>query len=100
MASAQEELLEETGYESADRVEMSEIYSSPGFFSQRTTIYIALNPKIADQCIEGDEVEETLPMRVRLTDVLQKIMDGTIIDARTICGIFILNQYLTHIRSS
>ena len=94
LVSAQEELLEETWYESDDRREMTQIYSSPGFFSQCTKVFFAFNPKISEKSSEGDEIEETIPTKITLTDALQKIMNGEIIDARTICGIFMLHYYI------
>lgn len=97
LETAHKELLEETWYEAKTWIELSEIYSSPGFFNQHTVVVIALDPLLAPQSSQGDEIEETIAHRIPLAVAIQQIMDGTIIDARTIAALFMLQQHLqTH----
>ncbi len=95
LESAQQELLEETWYEASERIQLPTIYSSPWFFEQYTTIFLAKWIQVSEQTAEWDEIEETLVKRVPLTQAVDMIMQWTIVDARTIAGILMAREYLT-----
>lgn len=86
------ELEEETGYKTDSLYKLGEIYTSPGFCSEKLHIYLA------DNLIEGKLAREEGEFGMELyefslEEILKMIIDGKIKDAKTICGI---NYYLIH----
>ena len=86
------ELEEETGYKTDSSYKLGEIYTSPGFCSEKLHIYLA------DNLIEGKLAREEGEFGMELyefslEEILKMIIDGKIKDAKTICGI---NYYLIH----
>jgi len=79
------ELAEETGYR-AGRVEpMLTIYTSPGFLTERITIYLATDLEPGQPAREaGEEIENLL---VPVDEALAMIADGRIDDGKTVCGL-------------
>jgi len=79
------ELAEETGYR-AGRVEpMLTIYTSPGFLTERITIYLAADLEPGEPAREaGEEIENVL---VPIEEALAMIADGRIADGKTVCGL-------------
>lgn len=92
LETAQQEFLEETWYEAEQWIELPMIYSSPWFFSQYTTIFLALWIRLSDNTAEWDE--ETIAIKILLSKAIEMIMNGEIVDARTISAIFIAKQYI------
>jgi len=99
LQTAQKELLEETWYEAKKWIEWPEIYSSPWFFNQHTGVVLAFDPFISNQSLQRDEIEEIDVILLPLEDALSCIMNGSIIDARTISALFILSYHLQHTRT-
>ncbi len=88
------ELEEETGYRSNDVVKLGEIYTTPGFCTEVLHIYFAKN------LIEGyhNREEGEYGMEIHeftLDEIEEKIRTGEIVDAKTICGIYMYkNKFL------
>jgi len=83
---AERELMEETGYTSNNITKLGKIFTTPGFCDEVLHIYLAKN------LIEGDhareEGEEGMQMfEMTLDEIEEKIRNGEIVDAKTICGI-------------
>ncbi|MBI9073106.1 MAG: NUDIX hydrolase [Melioribacteraceae bacterium] len=84
------ELTEETGYTTEKISKLGEIYTTPGFCSEILYIYLAEDLTPGEHAREegehGMEVHE-----FTLKEVQEKIKNGEIVDAKTICAI----QYLS-----
>jgi ADP-ribose diphosphatase len=92
LAAAKRELLEETGY-TAIRWELAlKYYASPGFMDETMAIYLARGLRRGKAKPESDEF-----IRKRLftvSDVIQKIMNRTVRDGKTIAGVLWLQKYM------
>lgn len=92
LTCAQRELEEETGYYSADLVQLGMIYPLPGYSDERIFIYLARNLKKTTQHLDQDEIIRLEP--VHLDQTLSMIREGLIVDAKSICGLFMALVYL------
>jgi len=81
------ELIEETGYKTDNISKLGKIYTSPGFSSEILHIYLAkdLIPGNHNR-EEGEQGMEVYEFT--LDEINQMIMDGKIVDSKTICGIY------------
>ncbi|MGI6678801.1 MAG: NUDIX domain-containing protein [Dehalobacterium sp.] len=86
---AQRELQEEIGFSGNLEYKFS-YYSTPGFSDEIMYLFFARNLKIAPLTCDEDELIEK--MEVSLDDALHMIMQGEIVDAKTIIGILTLKQ--------
>lgn len=84
------ELKEETGYEVDDLAYVTKFYTSPGFSNELGHFYIARLGEPGDTCF--DESEDIEIFEYTLTEVLEMIAQGEIIDAKTIMGILLYCQ--------
>lgn len=84
-ACARRELLEETGC-TADRLEfLTTILTTPGFSDERIHLFAASGLSHGPTHREADEFIETV--QVPLSDALQRIARGDIVDGKTIVAI-------------
>ena len=82
------ELEEETGYKSDNVKEMGTIFTSPGYSTEKLWIYLAKDLKPGNHNREEGE----LGMKVfeyTLKEIEEKIINGEIVDGKTICGIYL-----------
>ena len=90
LAAAKRELLEETGYTAKRWKRVLHFYASPGFVAETMSIYLArgLTPGTAQP--EEDEVIEIrfFPLRT----AVRMVMNGAILDGKSISGILWLSQ--------
>lgn len=92
---ARRELEEETGYTAGSLQKLTAIYTSPGFCTEKLHIYLAteLRKVSGGQRLEEGEASltvETVPFQ----QAVRMIMDGAIVDGKTICGILIAERIL------
>ena len=90
LASAKRELKEETGFTTDSISKLGAIYTTPGFCTEILHIYLAKNLKPGEHAREEGE----LGMEVHeftLDEIHKMILNGDIVDAKTICGIQYLN---------
>lgn len=84
---ATRELTEETGYSSNKITKLGKIFTTPGFCDEVLHIYLAENLIPGDHAREeGEEGMELFEMTIDEID--EKIKSGEIVDAKTICGIY------------
>lgn len=84
------ELEEETGYICDNLIKLGTICTTPGFCSEKLHIYLAEN--LSEGKLAREEGEYGMELyEFSLQEILQMIDNGTIKDAKTICGI---NYYL------
>jgi ADP-ribose pyrophosphatase len=90
---AKRELIEETGYSAEKFVKLTAMYTTPGFCDEVLHIYLAtgLNKSKHGQNLDDGEQSltvETLP----LTQAIEMIINGEIVDSKTIVGIFLAER--------
>lgn len=88
---AARELQEETGYTAGKISKLGEIYTSPGFCDETLHIYLAENLTKGDHHREEGEEDMEL-LELTLDEIKEMIMSGEIIDAKTICGIYMYSN--------
>lgn len=91
---AQRELAEETGYAALRWSKLIYYYPSPGFLGEGMHIFLA------EGLIPGEahpEEDEKIDFRlVRLSELLEKIRKGSILDGKTLVGALLYAQMLQH----
>ncbi|MFZ3266675.1 MAG: NUDIX hydrolase [Terriglobales bacterium] len=85
LAAARRELLEETGYTAKEWKRILHFYVSPGFLDETMTIYLARGLRAGEAQPEADEKIST--RFFRLSEATKMALNGSIRDAKTICGI-------------
>lgn len=91
MHCAVRELEEETGYKSNNVEKLGFIYTTPGFCSEELHIFLAKDMIPGDHHREEGELEMEIH-ELALEDIEIKIRLGEIVDAKTICGIYMLKN--------
>ncbi|MGB4067471.1 MAG: NUDIX hydrolase [Nitrospira sp.] len=82
---AARELEEEVGYRAASFELLSSIFTAPGFADEVIHVYKATGLIKGRQQLDHDEVLEIV--EIPLTAAMEKIVDGTIRDGKTIVGL-------------
>jgi ADP-ribose pyrophosphatase len=82
---ASRELEEETGYRAAHWTELATFHPSPGFCDEELRVFLAEDLSEGSRGPEADEHLETA--RVPLTEAIEWIEAGRIVDAKTIVGL-------------
>lgn len=79
------ELKEETGYHAGKWQLLGNLYSSPGFSTEKMYLYIAHQLTLAEASPEEDE--SITVEKIPFAEALQKIESGDIVDAKSIVGV-------------
>ena len=82
-ACARRELEEETGLIAGRLVPLTAIFTTPGFTDERIHLFLATDLEPGTRSLDPDEYVE--PVTLRLSAALERIRDGSITDAKTIC---------------
>lgn len=83
--TATRELKEETGYTAATVTHLLTVYKSMGYTTEKHHIYLAQGLTAGTQSLdEGEDVEV---VEVPLAEVMEKIWNGGIVDAKTVMGV-------------
>ncbi|MDX6512071.1 MAG: ADP-ribose pyrophosphatase [Gaiellaceae bacterium] len=85
LASAQRELAEETGLHGGSWTELASFYSTPGFCTERVTVFLAEELEQGDAAAEDDEEIELV--RWPAHEVESRL--GEIEDAKTLVGLLL-----------
>ena len=92
LAGAKRELSEETGYQAKKWTPLMEYYASPGFLGESMKIFLAEGLVAGDAHPEDDEqIDFRL---VRLSELLDQVDAGKIIDGKTLTGILLYARQL------
>ena len=86
------ELKEETGFSAQTLTKVGEMYMAPGFCNEYMHYYIAEELMAGETSFDDDEHMEL--KQYALEDLMDMIQNRQIIDAKTIMGIYFLNEYL------
>ncbi|MGD8999383.1 MAG: NUDIX hydrolase [Granulosicoccaceae bacterium] len=92
LLSAQRELREEAGVEAGQWRAVIDFYSTPGFCDERLYLFLASDLQHVASAAEADEVLEV--HWLELYEALGLIRSGEIIDAKTIIGLYRLDELL------
>lgn len=91
---ARRELEEEAGLRAERLVPIGMIYTTPGFTDERIHLFLALGTSAGTQALDDDEFVE--PVAMRLSEALERVRSGEIVDAKTICTLHNAAEYLRH----
>ncbi len=90
LAGAKRELLEETGYRAKRWTKMVRYYPSPGFLAEWMQIYLAEDLSSGESRPDEDEYIEH--RQIPLSEALQWIESGKIIDGKSIVAILLYHR--------
>jgi ADP-ribose pyrophosphatase len=83
---ARRELQEETGYSCDELEKVLECYVAPGYSTEKIYFYLARGLRRIEHTPDEDERITVVPLSI--TETLSKIRNGEICDAKTICAVF------------
>lgn len=87
LAAAKRELIEETGYRAKKWSRLVRYYASPGFLAETMQVYLAED--LYAGLAEPEEDEKITLHQVPLSDLIQRIEDGEILDGKTILSVLL-----------
>jgi ADP-ribose pyrophosphatase len=90
LEGAKRELAEETGYRAKKWKPLVEYYASPGFLGESMKVFLAEGLQAGDAAPEEDEKIEL--RLVKLSEVIEMIEKGAILDGKTLCGILLYDR--------
>ena len=86
------ELMEETGYSAEKLSFLLEFWMTPGFCTEKMSVFLAQELSPAPVHISGDIDERIEVVKVSLNDTIDLIKHGSIRDAKTIASIMTLHH--------
>lgn len=86
-ACAFRELEEETNHRAKDMKRIMKVLPSPGYTSEWLYLYEAIDFQEVDDSLECDEDEFIDIIYMDIEEAYQKVLDGTIVDAKTVIAI-------------
>lgn len=81
------ELEEETNHRAKDMKRIMKVLPSPGYTSEWLYLYEAIDFQEVDDSLECDEDEFIDIIYMDIKEAYQKVLDGTIVDAKTVIAI-------------
>ena len=84
LEAAKRELSEETGLEAGEWTYLGSMLVSPGFCDEQVHMYLARDLKHKQQHLDEDEFLNVEYMSFE--ELLRQVMDGTIVDAKTVAA--------------
>lgn len=89
---ARRELQEETGLTAEQLIELTTIYTTPGFTDEQIHLFVAIGLNNGDNSLDDDEFLETVTLP--MSEALRQVRDGEITDAKTICTLLYAAGFL------
>lgn len=80
---ARRELEEETGLVPGQLRHLTDVLTTPGFTDERIRLFLAWELREGQTRLDQDEFVE--PVSLTISDALERVRDGEITDAKTIC---------------
>lgn len=90
--AARRELEEETGYRAGRWTRLAEVYTTPGFCTEKMVIFLALD--LEEGAARPQDDEEIQVCRVPLDEVAGWIRSGKLQDAKTVLGLLLALPHL------
>jgi ADP-ribose pyrophosphatase len=91
LPTARRELAEETGYQARRWRKLVEFYPSPGFVTEKMTLFIARDLRRGPTAMEADERITT--RKFSMPELLRLIQQNKIKDAKTIAGVLFFERW-------
>ena len=88
---AMRELPEETGYRAATWHDLGKIIPIPGHSNKRVHLFLAMDLEKTEQNLDADEILHV--EKVRFDDAITMTLDGRIMDAKSICALFMAQMF-------
>jgi ADP-ribose pyrophosphatase len=88
---ARRELQEETGYTAGTLLRLSSILTTPGFTDERIHLFLAYDLVAGDAVLDHDEFIE--PVRLRLSEAVERVRSEEIVDGKTICTLLLAHSF-------
>ena len=92
LSAARRELIEEAGVDADELSELGVFLNSPGYSTQRTTLYLAEGLREVGRVPMGVEETEMDVVRIPLVEALSMVDSGEITDAQTVLGLLLLSR--------
>jgi ADP-ribose pyrophosphatase len=92
LATAAREIEEEIGMKAGSLEELASFFVSPGFCTEKITVYLATDLTPSSQNLDEDEVMEVV--KLSMEEALEKCTDGSIQDAKTLIGLMTATRRL------
>lgn len=89
---ARRELKEETGMTAEKLIELTAIYTTPGFTDEKIHLFLALGLTKGETSFDDDEFMDTVTMP--MSEALRQVRDGEITDGKTICTLLYAAGFL------
>jgi ADP-ribose pyrophosphatase len=89
---AARELSEETGFSAGKWVDFGHVCASPGFSNEVLHLFLALDLKAGEAHLDKNEFLDV--QRLPLRDLADRVMDGTLCDAKTVALVLKAVRYL------
>jgi len=89
------ELSEEAQLHAEQLTHLVTIHTTPGFTDEKIHIFLGTNLRKTHGVLDEDEY--LTPVRMPLSNAIEKVSTGEITDAQTICALFMANQYLNQV---
>jgi ADP-ribose pyrophosphatase len=92
LVAAKRELTEETGYRAGTWREIGTFFTAPGFASELMTMFLATDVS-PDPAFNGPDPDERLELeRMSFDELLARAKRGELRDAKTILGVYALDE--------
>lgn len=88
--AAARELTEETGYRADSLTKLTEMLPTPAYCTEKIYLYEAHGLTRGSQHLDRDEFLDVVPLP--LSQALEKVLSGEIIDAKTQVGVLLMAQ--------
>ena len=93
-ATARRELIEEVGMRARAIRPLVDMYNSPGFCDERTSLFLATDLEPCPASPDGIEERNMEVVEVPLADVDALVASGQLVDGQTILGLLLARQAL------
>lgn len=88
--TARRELEEETGYTAGKISYYTEFYPTPGYCTEKIHLFVAEDLSLGKQSLDENEFLEVI--EIPFEEAFEKVIDGEILDAKTIIGINLIKN--------
>jgi ADP-ribose pyrophosphatase len=92
--TAERELAEEVGLRPGRLQLLAELYPSVGLTDQVTTVFLATACAPVERAPHGPEEEHSEIVTVALTEAVEWVLDGRIVDAKSVAGLLLAARRL------